>query len=123
MRVAEGYEWLTAFKLSFGFYEYKVMPFGLCNAPSTFQSLKNEVILPFFNVFEVFYLDDILIYSDCTIKHLDHIKQVLYCLFQCNLYFKVNKCVFFQDKVDFLGYVVTRGGFAISPFKVDAIQT
>lgn len=122
IRIAEGHEWKTAFRTPFGLYQYKVMPFGLCNAPSTFQALMNEVLLPYLNQFVVVYLDDILIFSKSVAEHKEHLRLVLERLQSYNLFCKPSKCSFFQSQVEFLGYIVTREGFAISPSKLDAIM-
>jgi len=61
IRMAEGEEWKTAFKSRYGLYEYTVMPLRLCNAPSTFQSMINDVFRDMLDVGIIAYMDDILI--------------------------------------------------------------
>ena len=63
IRIAEGDEWLTAFRTRYGLFEYLVMPFGLTNAPSAFQRFMNDIFSDLLDVFVVIYLDDILIYN------------------------------------------------------------
>ena len=77
IRIRKGDEWKTAFRTRHGHFEYLVMPFGLTNAPATFQTYINKSLTGLIDKFFVVYLDDILIYSDAQLEHLDHVKQVL----------------------------------------------
>ncbi|XP_070795472.1 uncharacterized protein, partial [Pituophis catenifer annectens] len=106
VRVREGDEWKTAFGTRYGHFEYTVMPFGLTNAPAVFQHLMNDVFRDMLDRFVVIYLDDILIYSRTPESHLQHVRQVLQCLREHQLYAKLEKCYFFQTSIEFLGHIL-----------------
>jgi hypothetical protein len=123
IRMREGDEHKTAFRCRYGHYEFLVMPFGLCNAPATFQTLMNEIFKDVLDQFLVVYLDDILVYSRTIEEHAEHLKIVLDKLRQNKLRSRVHKCRFLQPKVDYLGYIVGEDKIIPDDDKVAAVQT
>ena len=121
LRVARGEEWKTAFRCRYGLYEYQVMPFGLCNAPGTFQHFINDIFREYLDDFMVSYLDDLLIYSNTLKEHKRHVRLVLERLQAAGLYLKPSKCEFHVQTVSFLGYIITPEGIRMDPAKVDSI--
>lgn len=122
IRIKQGDEWKTAFRTRYGHFEYLVMPFGLANAPATFQAYINRALAGLVDVTCVVYLDDILIYSADLAEHWEHVKQVLERLRQFALYASLKKCQFFTQKVEFLGFIVSTDGVAMDPERVATIR-
>ena len=122
IRIREGDEYKTAFRTRYGQFEFRVMPFCLTNAPSTFQSYINECLRPFLDDFTICYLDDILIYSNTPEEHEQHVKKVLACLREFGLYCKAAKCEFGVKKVGFLGFVITPDGVGMEGDRVASIE-
>lgn len=106
IRIREGDEWKTAFRTRYGHFEYLVMPFGLANAPATFQAYINHALRDCLDVFCVAYLDDILVFSDNEEEHVQHVSEVLRRLLQHGLYVKLEKCEFHVSKIGFVGFMV-----------------
>ncbi|XP_020678608.1 uncharacterized protein LOC110096825 [Dendrobium catenatum] len=86
-----GDEWKTAFKTRDGLYEWKVMPFSLCNAPSTFMRLMHEVLQPFLGKTCVTYFDDIIVFSTNLSDHLCHLAEIMQVLRHRELYLYLAK--------------------------------
>ena len=76
----------------YGLYEFLVMPFGLPNALATFCTFMNKVLAPFLHCFVVVYLNDIVIYSKTSKKHVGHLWEVFRTLRDNQLYVKKEKC-------------------------------
>ncbi|KAI2658160.1 Transposon Tf2-6 polyprotein [Labeo rohita] len=100
-------------------YEYRVMPFGLANSPSYFQAFVNEVFRDMLNRWVIVYMDDILIFSNTRSDHIQHVRVVLQRLIQHRLY---AKCLFHQERIAFLGYVISPEGVAMDDSKVNAVR-
>ncbi|KAL0179640.1 hypothetical protein M9458_025082, partial [Cirrhinus mrigala] len=121
IRIRAGDEWKTAFSTTSGHYEYRVMPFGLANSPSYFQAFINEVFRDMLNRWVIVYIDDILIFSNSLTEHIRHVRAVLQRLIAHQLYAKEEKCEFLQDKISFLGYIISADGVAMDERKVNAV--
>lgn len=99
----------TAFNTRYGQFSFLVLPFGLCNAPPSFQGLMNRVLGDCIDQFVLVYLDDILIYSKTKEDHVRHVGMVLKKLQDASLYANMSKCHFGQREVEFLGFRVSEG--------------
>jgi hypothetical protein len=111
----------TAFTTRYGLYEYTVMSFGLTNASAYFSYLMNKVFMEYLDKFIVVFIDDILIFSKNEEEHAEHLRLVLQKLREHKLYAKRSKCEFWLKEVSFLGHVVSNGGIAIDPSKVQDV--
>ena len=114
LRIKEGDEWKTAFRSRYGHYEYKVMPFGLVNAPASFQAMMNTILRNFLDHEVVVYLDDILIYSKNEEEDIALVKKVLGGLEEYDIAMSTPKSMFRLKEVEFLGYIVAVHGVTTS---------
>src|SRR5579862_411424 len=112
----------TAFTCYLGLFEFNVMPFGLKNAPPTFQRMMNKILKEWLYKFVVVYIDDILIYSKTFEEHLVHIEKVLRKLKEVNLMMKLKKCDWCKQEIQFLGHVVGKGGLRQDQSKIEKIK-
>ncbi|CAI5472202.1 unnamed protein product [Closterium sp. Yama58-4] len=104
----------TAFRTRYGSYEYLVMPFGLCNAPATFQAEMNHILRPL--------LDECVVYSKTMKKHEEDLRKVFEILRENKLYLKLSKSDFALKKVQFLGHMVSAEGVHVDPRKIEAVK-
>ena len=112
----------SAFVTSRGLFEFKVMPFGLCNAPSTFQRLMEFSLSGLQWDICLVYLDDIIVFSRTFEEHLIRLESVLQRLRTTGLKLKPSKCNLLRTSVKFLGHVITKDRVSADPNKTKAIQ-
>lgn len=105
-----------------GLWRFKVMPFGLCNAPATFERLMERVLGRLQWQICLCYIDDILIFSRTAAQHLEHLRTVFLRMRDAKLKLKPKKCHFFQKRVAFLGHVVSEEGVSTDPEKIQRIE-
>ncbi|GBG61909.1 hypothetical protein CBR_g26073 [Chara braunii] len=112
----------TAFKTRNGLYEFTVVPFGLTNAPATFQSLMDKVLREQIGRFVVVYLDDILIFSKSMEEHLKHLEEVLAMLKKTQRHLNLEKFEFGKDSVIYLGHRLSAAGLEPEATKIEVIR-
>ena len=112
----------TAFSIGGGLWHFRVMPFGLCNAPATFERLMDHVLagLPW-NVCLV-YLDDIIVHGRTFSEQLENLQKVFACLKKANLKLSPEKCNLFRREVKYLGHIISCNGVATDPSKIDSVK-
>lgn len=112
----------TAFCTPFGLFEWNRMPFGLCNAPSTFQRLMERLFGDQQYQSLLLYLDDVVVFSSSVAQHVDRLEVVLSRLEREGLKVKLSKCAFFQREVKYLGHVISAAGVSTDPGKIEAVE-
>lgn len=111
-----------AFQTHDGHYEYRVMPFGLCNVPATFQATMNDIFRTLLRRTMIVFFDDILVYSDSLELHYEHLRQVFTILKEQQSYLKPQKCYFCQTQISYLGHIVSEGTVAPDPIKIQDVS-
>lgn len=112
----------TAFSVEHGLYEFVRMPFGLKNAPATFQRVMDHVLKDLIGVCCLVYMDDIIIFSSSLQEHLINLSRVLKALERVNLKVQLDKSEFLKKEVAFLGHIVTDEGVKPNPNKIETIK-
>ncbi len=112
----------TTFRTRYGSYKCKVLPFGLCNGPATYQRYMNDVLMDYLDDFCMAYLDDILIYSNNALDHAEHVQKVLRRLREAGLQADIKKCEFDVQRTKYLGYILTTTGTEVDPEKVQVLR-
>ena len=121
LRIAEGHEWKTAFTTRFRLFETLVVPFGLCNAPASFQHYVNHTLFDLLDKTCTVYLDDILVYSTKRSEHRGHVRKVVSRLKEAGLQIDITKCDFETTRTKYLGLIISPEGIRMDPIKVEAI--
>lgn len=111
----------TTFRTNIGHYEYYVIPFGLCNVPTTFQATMNKLLKPFLRKFVAVFFDDILVYSPSWAVHLQHLEAIFVVLSQGSFHLCESKCAFAKAKLQYLGHIVSTNSVAPDPSKIIAM--
>jgi len=112
----------TAFSIGKGLWQFTVMPFGLCNAPATFERLMEKILNQLLFKICLVYLDDVIIYSDNFEEMLSRLERVFARLRSANLKLNPKKCSFFKKEIKYLGHVVSKEGIKTDPEKISAVR-
>ena len=116
----------TAFTVPQGLYEFNVMPFGLCNAPSVFQRLMQQVLMGLNPLdspdFVSVYIDDVLVFSETLNDHMEHLQKVITRIQSVGLKLKPAKCHFACREVKYLGHLITPSGLKPSEELVASVR-
>ena len=112
----------AAFVTNEGLFQFRVMPFGLCNAPATFERLMDRVLSGMRWSRCLVYLDDVISFGKSVPEALMRLEEVLTRLSEFGLQLKAKKCTFMQTEVAFLGHIVGRTGLACDPEKLSAVR-
>ncbi|CAF0925457.1 unnamed protein product [Brachionus calyciflorus] len=121
IRVAEKDRQKTAFVTEFGLFEFNVTPFGLTNAPATFQRTMEKALKGLIGIICLVYLDDTLIFSETLEEHYLHVRTVLERIRAAKLKIEWQKCYWFQTSIDYLGHEISFNSVRPSLKKVEVL--
>lgn len=112
----------TAFTVDGGHYEFIRMPFGLKNAPSTFQRVMDNILRDLIGKICLVYLDDIIIYATSLEEHIQNLRIVFRRLKESNFKIQTDKSEFLHKEIEFLGHIVSTEGIKPNPSKIQTIK-
>ena len=112
----------TAFITRRGLFEFNVMPFGLCNAPASFERLMELVFSGLHGQICLIYLDDIIIFGKTFAEMIKNLEIVFERFSQAGLKLKAPKCQLFKKEMDFLGHVINEQGVHTNPQKIECVK-
>jgi len=122
IRIKEGDEWKAAFITNRGLFEPTVMFFGLCNSPATFQTMMNEPMRELINENKALvYMDNIMTPSMDLPTQIQVNKRILQICRENKIYLNPDKCLFHQEKVQYLGMVISQNKVEMDPVKVQGV--
>ena len=121
VEVAEEHREKTEFCTQEGLFEFNVMPFGLCNAPATFQRLMNAVLAGLQWTSCLVYIDDIIVVGSNFDQHLSNLQKVFERLKHAGLKLQPQKCHFFSKKSSILGHIISQNGISPDPEKTSKV--
>ena len=122
IRIKPGDEWKTAFRCRYGLFEYTVMPFGLVNAPATFQGMINHIFRDMLDLGMIAFMDDLVMYAKMREEHDKIVREVLRRLQANNLCIAPDKCEWAQHQIEFLGYKVSGNGVEMTDEYVQTLK-
>nr|KAG5692917.1 hypothetical protein BaRGS_031421 [Batillaria attramentaria]KAG5699313.1 hypothetical protein BaRGS_004250 [Batillaria attramentaria] len=124
IEIEEAHKERTAFTVGpLGFFEYNRLPFGLCNAPATYQRLMEDIFQDMNMKICLIFLDDLIIFSRTFEEHQERLRKVFTRLQKAGLKLNPKKCHFARDKVVYVGHTVSADGIGPDPAKTEAIRT
>ena len=121
IRIKQGDEWKTAFRCRYGLYEYTVMPFGLVNAPATFQAMINHIFRDMLDQGTLAFMDDIIFHAVEKARHDEIGLEVLRRLKENGLCIAPDKCEWAKQEVEFLGYIISGSGVRMTDDKIATV--
>ena len=113
---------LTTFICHSGTFQCKRLPFGLCNAPATFQQAIDMLLAGVKRQYVLVYLDDITVFSHDAETHLSHLDRVFTLLGNADVTLKAKRCHLFSNEVEYLGHVVRPGRISVNEKNLKAIR-
>jgi hypothetical protein len=99
-----------------------VVSFGLLNTLVVFMCLMNGVFMEYIDKFVIVFLDDIPVYSKSKEENEQNLRMVLQVLREHQLYAKLSKCSFYQEKIHYLGHIISKDGIVVDPEKIEVIR-
>ena len=112
----------TAFSCGGGLWQWRVMPFGLCNSPATFERLMERVLSGLHWKTLMVYLDDVIVFGKTFEEELQRLREVLQRMRDANLKLNPKKCRLFKKEVEYLGHIVSRHGVRTDPGKTSTVK-